>query len=303
MNDTKKGIVIEDPMSDFEIGDGFLFKIIGSILSDALNTPDTVSNWDFFQGALMSLVLLKNGESHIKGTAFLVAPGVALTAKHIISDYIDDLSDGKISVCCIGVKQDCLAIWNIQSVSCSNDNDIAILSLIATSKIPNDRTFFQFGISTRTPKPGENIHIVGYREDSSIQENNSVRFFANVFAAQGVVENVFPKQRDNSFINFPAIELKCGAIGGMSGGVALDQNGLVIGIVSSSFETEDKCGPTYVSWIISVLNMKFTPVWPRGLYSQQTTLINIDKRLVYIDKRSAISEINDDNFIYSIWFE
>ncbi len=74
-------------------------------------------------------------------------------------------------------------------------------------------------------------------------------------------------------VPYPAIEIDCGAFSGMSGGVVLNQHGVVLGVVSTSFGTDDDAGPTFAALIeASHLDRELEIPWPPGAYTQPTTL-------------------------------
>jgi hypothetical protein len=251
----------------------------------------------------MGLVIKAENEVHILGTAFMVAPGIALTATHIISNYIDEIKDGKMAIYCAGIRSECVELWKVLSIAYSPDDDISVFSICAASELPPDKIYYRFGITTRAPKNGEAIQIYGFREHSIVNCYDKVEFGTDIFASTGTVTAVYPYGIGKTYIPYPIIELNCGSLGGMSGGIAIDQNGLVIGIVSRGLDTEDQCGPTYVSWIINSLTKNITLQWPQGLYTIPTTLLSLNEYLLYIDNREALSGSTEEQTMYKIWFE
>lgn len=303
MSDRVSCIVTSNPLNSMAIGATIAFKIIDGLSSNATKKPDFVINWEYFQGALMSLALKSGSETQMIGTAFMVAPGVAITATHNLYNCIDEMSRGEIVPYCIGIRDTTADLWRVSSVTYGEDDDISLLSLEANSGLPLDNTYYQFGITTRAPMNGEEIHIVGFRAEGTVNEGSLKGLYCNIITAIGSVIAVYPHGRDKMLIPYPAIEIDCGSLGGMSGGVAIDRNGLVVGIISRGFDTEDQSGPTYVSWIIKALIKHFPISWPPGLSMAPMSLLNMDSRLVFIDRREALEGSTENELNYTIWFE
>jgi hypothetical protein len=78
----------------------------------------------------------------------------------------------------------------------------------------------------------------------------------------------------------------------MSGGPAFDDNGFLIGLVSSSFEGETS-GPSYVSLLWPALAEPISPGWPSGFYGGATTLLQMDRRICGIQRPEAL-QVTDD---------
>jgi hypothetical protein len=75
----------------------------------------------------------------------------------------------------------------------------------------------------------------------------------------------------------------------MSGGAAFDEEGFVIGTVTSSFEK----GPTYLSLIWPAMVAQISPMWPDGLYTAPSSVLAMDRRLCGIHRPEAIEISND----------
>ena len=87
----------------------------------------------------------------------------------------------------------------------------------------------------------------------------------------------------------------------MSGGAALDQSGLLVGVISRGLNTAEGDGPTYLSWIISALGRKVELCWPSGLYKTPVSPLSINEGLIFIDKREALAGTTDAQLRYKIW--
>lgn len=79
-------------------------------------------------------------------------------------------------------------------------------------------------------------------------------FEGNVLVATGTVSAHYPNGRDRSMLPGPCLEIGVNARGGMSGGPAFDDEGQLVGILSSSLEHPDGLGPSYVSLLQPALD-------------------------------------------------
>jgi len=302
MDDTKIGCLVEDPTKDLPIGTTIEFKLIAPLDSNAVRYPQTLNNWDYFQGALLALMIKTADDVHIFGTAFMISPGLAITATHVVYDFKEIIESGKVAFYCMGIRSECTELWKVTSLIFNEIDDICFLLVSTVSNVSENHKFYRFGLTTRTPKNGETIQIFGFREHQSKMSTSSFQFTVDIFASSGIVTAVYPYGRGKTYMPYPVIELDCGSLCGMSGGIGIDKNGLVVGIISRGMDTEDQCGPTYLSWIIGALVKEVYPTWPNGLYSGITQLMNMDERLIYIDRRDAL--ISDNcGCRYETWFE
>ena len=210
----------------------------------------------------------------IVGSAFLVAPGVAISATHVLERYFPDIESGAVVIYGVGILEASASLWSVEKLYYNCSDDIFFISVVPFTETPSHRTFFQFGLTTRCPHIGENLHLVGFRDFGSTfsdTENPEGAFRANMLISAGSVTAVYPEKRDSVLMPFPTIEIGSGSTGGMSGGVALTSDGKVVGVISRGLSTDDHQGPTFVSWIINCLNRPLEITWPRGLYSEAHT--------------------------------
>jgi hypothetical protein len=254
------GILTDDPLRSEELGAAIQFAqaVFGG--SDAKSLPSFVRNWGEFQGALLAVGFKSEADFlEIVGTAFVAAPGLALSATHVFADRFEAMGNGKTVPYALGIDGEEVRIWRIRSVNTVEDDDIALLSLQAASALPNSRKYFQFPLTTRTPNEGEVLQIFGFRS-----EHITIGFTGNVLAASGTVQRVHPQGRDRLLLPYPVIEIAAGSLGGMSGGVAIDSRGHVLGVISRGVDTAEQTGPTYCAWVIKALIRRTKLDWPPG---------------------------------------
>ena len=300
-----QGKVVADPFADYS-GDEIPIIRIAIPESNGTSRPDWVQNWDFFEGALLTVVI-RDGDSHkIEGTAVMIAPGLAVTASHVFAEHVGDIGAGTSALSCFGHRSTGVDVWKVTNIVSDVDRgDLAFLSLELASPVNATWRFTEIGITTRCPKPGEILSIFGYRfEEADTGADVEFTFKGNLFVASGTVVAVYPVERHPTLMPFPAIELDCGSLGGMSGGAVLDPEGLLVGVISRGLKTDDLLGPTYAAWIVGGFNNEFTLPWPPGLYGDDPVhLLGIPEELLGIVGRDAITIDDATNYRYRVWFE
>jgi hypothetical protein len=272
-------VITEDPLQSLPVGASLPLKPVVFGGSDASVKPGDVRNWDFFDGALLAVGFWDGARLDIHGTAAVVAPGLAVTAAHVIRSRLAELGAGTVTLMCIGVRgEGIFDAWKLRSVTVDH-GDIAWLSLELCSAIGESWRFSTVAMTTRAPRVGEELTVVGFRFETSdnwMEAPNALPPLAGrLIAAAGEVQNVYPRQRDGVMVRFPAVEVACGSLGGMSGGAVLDEQGLLVGILSTGFDTDAGDGPIYAAWIISALHLEVNIPWPPGIYQQGVPVLDL----------------------------
>lgn len=291
------GIVVGDPLSILSIGSEIHFRNLDFAGSDGNSLPQTIKNTEIFDGSILALGIKSENRSQIIGSAVIIGPGLAVSATHTIQDALDGLSNGSEALFMIGARGSVLDIWTASSISFAPDNDVTLISLKRESAMPEGNIFTKHRIRAKPPSIGEMLNIVGYRFEEPVEHRiedgipMESSFSGNMYTARGATEAFFPDLRDNVLLPFPCFQIDCGALGGMSGGAVLDDQGRLLGIISSSFSLHQDDGFSYASWLIAGLNREVTISWPPNLISPNSHFMDIDNRLVTIDDRERIQEV------------
>jgi hypothetical protein len=302
-------VVVGDPLKELEVGAEIKFQ--PRAFQFKVGPPEaTVSNWDLFEGTLLMVCFTGQEEQRIIGSAVMVAPGVALSASHVIQPELDALMSGGLVASCQGLTSHGLQIWNIHKVSVIPNTDITILCIGLISSLPPEGCFTLPVVTTRFPKVGEDVYIWGFRAGDDTFPlsigRQGVECAADLWVGNGLVTERYPTGRDRGMLPWPVIEIDCSTRGGMSGGPAYDKHGLLIGLLCSSIETENGGGVTYLSLLWPALTQRFESSWPPGLISKSTSLLEMSPRLCAIDKPEAIVARHNDvdgtiQSRYKIW--
>lgn len=222
----------------------------------------------------------------------IVAPGIALAAYHVFKEKLDSLSQGEHTAICFGISKSGLQAWRISNVTHVGKSDIVILGLVYASKLPERNTFRTASITTRLPRIGEKLTIVGFRASQrtfNFTHNNSATYSGRILVCAGKLSARYQSGRDSCMAPWPGLEINCPSWGGMSGGPVFDDTGKLVGLLSLSFDS----GPSYVSLAWPALGAEFEGGWPRSYFSRKKRLVDLGYQLCEIDKPSAIRSIED----------
>jgi hypothetical protein len=89
-------------------------------------------------GTLLALDWAVGAAHHIWGSAVMVAPGLALTARHVVDDMRNNgfLREPGGYLLAFGFHNDGMVIWNPDSVTSIGDGDLSILTLVRATAQP-----------------------------------------------------------------------------------------------------------------------------------------------------------------------
>src|SRR2546425_11567847 len=123
---TIDGVITTDPLRDAPLGT----KIhISSDLFVARPEAglNSITNWDFFNGAVVAVHFGEMQGQRILGSGVLVAPGVVITARHVVEPEQDRLMAGEGGIICTGITSHGLMIWTCHQVTLVGNADISLL--------------------------------------------------------------------------------------------------------------------------------------------------------------------------------
>lgn len=276
----------------------------------AAEVPQGIRNWDYYDGAIVTVGITDGERYTVYGSGVVVAPGLILTATHVLRDFADELDAKTLSLYCIGMRSSEFAdLWVLRSLSFAEDgSDIAFLGVELNSEIENDWQVSCLPISTRAPAEDEALTIVGYRFDLPEKDAEPLPGLGvppvgvgQLYAAVGERTALYYPERDPRLVPFPAIEIGCGSLGGMSGGAVIDQGGALVGLLSRSFQSDDGRGPSTAAWIIHALMFEVTLPWPAGTYPPDTPLLHLPDEQLTIYGRDKVRLVGPREIEYTCW--
>lgn len=299
---------IDDPLANWPKDAPLPIRLVEPGFAPASAAPEKVANWDYYDGAVV-MVGVSDGETYtIEGSGVMVAPGLVLSATHVLRHHADAITARTLGVYCIGVRPGGQAdLWAVRrSLRYAEDHsDIVFLGVELNSEVSDDWHVSCLPISTRAPRKGEPLTIVGYRFDGQEAELlpliNGVRAVGrgDLYIAVGEVVTIYYPQRDSVLAPYPAIEIKCGSLGSMSGGAVIDEGGSLVGIISRGWG--DGGPPSTAAWIIHALMFDVTLPWPPGAYQPNTPLLDLPHEQLKIYGRDKVRLVGPLEIEYTAW--
>lgn len=289
--DRISGVVTDDPAALLGIGSTIKIEPILVRYADS-QTPAWLQDWTSFQGVLLSICVRDAVSNRICGSAVMVAPGIAIGARHVIDPALPGLRKGAQMVYCFGLTPSGLRIWVLRKYTAVTDTDLAILGLELASPFASGDSLFLTASTTRLPSVGEDLLLCGFRSAETAYSDETTTYGGQVLVSRGTVTKPYLCGRDTVMMPWPCLEVYCPTWGGMSGGPVYDAKGHLVGILSSSVEAADDMGPSFVSLIWPALATAFEGGWPAPLFPSATTLLGLDPRLCVIERRDAIQLIS-----------
>jgi V8-like Glu-specific endopeptidase len=268
--------VTELPTLSSDAGQTFSVRGRGWTASDpGARIAADPSAWD---GTLLALLATSGDRQYVFGTAFIIGPGIALTAAHVMREHyeaghFDDLSES--SLLGIGSKPDgSLVFWQVNhSATSSLDDDIAILAVEPRSKFESGSTIDVMPCSVISPKVGDVVSVAGFRATREVFDAGPALELAAVIG-RGVVLDIFEEGRGSSYPT-PCFAVDIPTVGGMSGGPVVNSEGRVLGVLSRGMGGEE--GYSMVSLLRLAMASTFGGAWPPGWHRPNIELM---KRLV-----------------------
>lgn len=275
-------VITADPVESFTPGDEINFKphfvrFHGPPLSK-------VNNWEGSDGIVLGITFAGLDDDgrvcyRVLGSAVMVSPGVALTASHVVRNELQQLQANTQNMALFGfTAEGGMTFWRPRHLTAIDGTDTTIVSLKYATHLPKGPLRFA-GLTTRTPKEGESVTIVGYvpKEKKFYEEPDSkarkLNLTLDLHMCTAVVVEVHREKRDNGMLNFPCMHIDGPSLGSMSGGAAFDSSGRVVGIIASGLDSEEIPPYSYVSLLRRTFCCPFLPSWPRDM--ELTNLRNI----------------------------
>jgi Trypsin-like peptidase domain len=249
---------------------------------------DTPAGSQIEELALRVVVELPNWELHVIGTATVIGGHLALTARHVLSDAmkwlttkINEKREVEAGGGCLQLLQvlpgPIYRFWRVVSAWVTS-SDIAILHLnLDRTSEPNAEVSWRTLALRATPPPsGEKVIAFGYRQstvkvtkDSAGQSH--IEIDDKPTTSAGVVGQIFPVQRDSGMLNFPCFEVHAQFAPGMSGGVVVDEEGRLCGLVCAEMKFLDPNHPplsyaaTLWPFLTTLISADRGDAYPRGV--------------------------------------
>ena len=237
--------------------------------------------------ALRVVVELPGWGFQVLGTASLIAGHLALTAKHVLEAAFR-LFGAKRTAAGFEVDGYSLRlyqvlpgpiyrIWNVSRAwACASDIAILHFGLDGTSHPEASIEWRVLRLRATPPPSGQAVIAFGYRESNiDVAEGSDGTHHINLndvgTTSIGEVGQIFPERRDSSMLNFPCFEVRARFAAGMSGGLVIDEDGSLCGLVCAGTNLADQNAPplSYAAtlWPIlqTVISADRGDAYPRGV--------------------------------------
>jgi hypothetical protein len=200
------------------------------------------------------------------GSGVMVGPGLMLCATHVLDEFPQHGAGPVCLTFLLGRARAWLPRGRTTATGPSyfdpnrrRVSDLSLMSCSLNSEAHEDFPLMLAPIKLALPLIGERLWAFGYRHGDIVDS----AALLTPYVTSGLVTACFPQGRGE---RMPAtcIEVAMDSLGGMSGGPVVNDDGWLVGIISSSFEG----GPTYVTliWDAFRLSVSGAPqcVWPEG---------------------------------------
>lgn len=183
------------------------------------------------------------------GTAVIVAPGLALTAKHVIQEIADHFgcnsSSPSIELDVYVAQLNTGACWYACRTSSWVGTDIAVLSLRVRNEAARTARINRLAMTVDPPPEDTTVTALGYpHTELTIPRNDpdflKINFSITPTISEGRVIKIHPSLRDAVNLRFPCFAVGAEFTAGMSGGAVFNEQRELCGLVCSGGEGELK---------------------------------------------------------------
>jgi hypothetical protein len=201
----------------------------------------------------LPLIAMTGDYASCLGTATLLCPGLAVTARHVIEYIFKEvgtkmpqdsgavLSEAPFSLLLpqTGDNPDDLFVWRSHRMVTPLDSDLTFLVTAPFGGTSKDIPMIRPRLTLIPPVVGSRITAFGYPRSiaalSHNEEGEVMELLNEVsgYTSVGSVEEVHLAKRDSGMLKFPCFQTSSQFDGGMSGGPVLDEHGKVCGVVCS----------------------------------------------------------------------
>lgn len=204
------------------------------------------------------------------GSGIMIAPGVALTATHVLDEFP---RSGSGPVLLTFLPDDAGRAWlPTSTVTCSGPSefhmderkvisDLTIVSCTLNSNALAMHPLSLVPMEMCLPLAGQRLWAVGFRHGEIDGDATSV----SPLVSSGLVTASYPHGRGER-MRSPCVEVAMETLGGMSGGPVFNEDGRLVGIVSSSFDG----GPSYVTLVWDSLRVSIDGL-PQDIWESETS--------------------------------
>lgn len=266
----------------------------------ASKAAQPIANLEFLDGLLLAVGYGHAGQICMQGTGTMIAPGLVLTAGHNFHPAFDDRPHMRDTEPLIAAMRDGYPtqLWSLNGAQRPGPTrgpkvgyrgEIAYMSIEPYRHKPS--LVSTLPLTTRIPEVGEQLTAIGLRFTDGDPSK-----FEGAFASTGRLAEIKHTWLENSR-QYPALEIECEVLHGMSGGPVLDEQGYIVGVVSTGFEDR--------AWAAMVIHglgsqAELRIPWPPDEYGETVRVMDIPNSRLYIQHRERIFSADDTNIFVSL---
>ncbi len=197
--------------------------------------------------ALVAVARMEEKGSTIIGSGVMVAPGLLLTATHVLEEFSQH-SDSPVFFTFLPGAMRAWLPQDVMTVSQESKfhadqkitSDLSLVSCSLNSDAHAIHPLMLAPMKVTLPLIGERLWAFGFRHQK-VQGSTAL---LTPMVSSGLVTAAFPNGRGERMPS-PCFEVAMDTIGGMSGGAVMNADGYLVGIISSSMAG----GPSYITLI------------------------------------------------------
>lgn len=234
---------------------------------------------------VVPLIAVYGDELYPSGTACIIAPWLAVTARHVVEDQFehfvghppnkaDNAVHETLTYVTPGNGQPAIPFF-VSRTWYLEPYDIAVLLLTPASAMNHQHVWDRPRLSLLPPPEGSTVFAFGY--PNSKAEN--VRGEASILnldatTTTGTVLEVHHERRDTFRLPFPCFRTNARFDGAMSGGPVFDANGHVCGLICSNLPPDTPGGEhtSYVASLWPLLAIHIDAPWVRYQAGESYTM-------------------------------
>ncbi len=199
----------------------------------------------------LPLVARKDGVWYPSGTAIIIGKWFAMTAKHVIDDFIDRFGTTEtgpnrfhhhfaLQAAQIVENGTSADLWDIDKIWRSTQTDIAFLRLKPRNERSLEFPWKKLSLDLRPLKVGDSIVAFGFPkpriEIDDTGEISTVTWTVDPRTSTGCVTKIYPEKRDSALLKFPCYQANALFDPSMSGGPVFTKSGHLCGLVCTGFD-------------------------------------------------------------------
>lgn len=249
----------------------------------------------------LGLCALKDDIYYGSGTAVVIGRYLAITAKHVIEDFVSHFDsvklpeegtvdhDASFNLQAFRILENGSSgkLYDITKIWYCKFSDLALVRL--SPRTGDDSVWRLPKLDLRVPAVGSRLSSFGHRNPSIERSGGNISWTVDSKTSVGEVREIHDERRDSSRMQFPCFQTNARFDGSMSGGPVFTDEGNLCGLICSNMPpfSEDE---EHISYVVSL--------WPlMGLE------LDMPRAGHPADSKYTVYELARDGFINTVGWE